>query len=190
MEAALHDHLERLKLLCQTQDYPCKTSADICASACEGGSLRCLQYLHREGYCLDALCCLAAASADNLFCMQYAFSEGCPWSGHVMFAASEYSSFSCLCFAYENGCPWWTLDNFEPLTVGSAQCLLFIERYCPLPAISVLSASPYRRLQSLQSKRAASIWCMLVHSVPVALQHIILQYADLLCAASCSDKKC
>ena len=185
LEAAMHDYLECLELMCQRRDFPFRNSEDICAFACQGGSLRCLQYLFENGYCLHAVCQIAAASGGNLECMQFLLSHSCPWDVQVMYAAAQSGNLACLCFAFENGCPWWDHEEVEPIGITSPQCLLFIVQHCPTPAIAYLSAQTFGLLQAILSKRAASIWCMTPHAMPMAVQQVILQYADLLCAVSC-----
>lgn len=185
VEAATHQRLECLKLLCLHQEYPFKFRAEVCSLACHGGSLPCLQYLHGHGYCLSATCHLAAASAGHLACMQYLLSQDCPWDGSVMFAAAQSGKFDCLCFAYENGCPWWDQDaDLGTASIHSHQCVLFVVKYCPMPVTSMVSDFTYEILQTTQALRTVVIGCLTKRSLPISLQQIILQHADLLCIAS------
>ena len=187
VEAAVHDHLECLQLLCLRTEDAFKNVEGVCTLTCHGGSLPCLQYLHRHGYCLSSLCYVAAASAGKLSCMQYLLSQSCPWDSLVMFSAAQGSSFLCLCFAYENGCPWWDGD-FDKVSISSTQCVLFVEKYCPMPVIRMVSGSTYGVLRTTQARRAVGVWCLTKRCIPVSLQQIILQHADLLCIAVCTRR--
>ena len=189
VEAAVHDHMDCLQRICH-QKYPFKGNEDVCTLTCHGGSLRCLKYLHRHGYCLSASCYIAAASAGKLSCMRYLLAQSCPWDGLVMFSAAQSGNFDCLCFAYENGCPWWDQDvEFNPVSISSLQCALFVEKYCPMPVDSVVSTSTYTLLQKMQTRRTVGLWCLTKNSLPVSLQQVILQHADLLCTAACILRK-
>lgn len=187
--AAVHDHLECLQRLCHRK-YPFKDKEDVCSLTCHGGSLRCLKYLHRNGYCLSANCYIAAASAGKLSCMQYLLAQSCPWDGLVMFSAAQSGHFDCLCFAYENGCPWWDQDDeFDKVSISSLQCVLFVEKYCPMPVDFVVSTSTDMLLRKIQTRRAVGLWCLTKGCLPVSLQQVILQHADLLCTASCTPRE-
>lgn len=194
LEAALHGHLTCLQLLCLHTDYLFRKREDVCTITCHGGSLPCLQYLRRHGYCLSGLCQVAAASAGQLSCMQYLVSENCPWDVQVMWSAAKSGNFLCLCFAYENGCPWCPQDGeygrvtISRATISAPQCLLFVEKYCPVPISSVLSSSTYTLLQSTQMRRAVALWCLTKCSLPCELHQVILQHADLLCTALCARR--
>lgn len=189
IEAAVNNHLECLQRMCHYKGYSFKHNVDVCILTCHGGSLRCLKYLHRQGYCLSATCYIAAASAGKLSCMQYLLSQSCPWDSLVMFSAAQSGNLECLCFAYENGCPWWDQDGkLDTVSISSPQCVLFVEKYCPMTVRSVVSSSTYILLREMQTRRAVGLRCLTKGLLPISLQQVILQHADLLCTASCTPR--
>lgn len=183
--AALHDRFDCLRYLCESKDTY-KDSIDVCVLATQGGSVRCLDYLVQNGYRMDQMCYVAAASGGHLPCMQYLHENNCPWDEQTMYVAARSGSLACLLFAYENGCPWWSMNHgFELLSTSSADCALFLLKYCPLVLrlgqSAVLSDQSIALLQSLQVRRATSIWCMSKCGLPAAVQLAILQHGSLLC---------
>jgi len=169
--AALHDRLDCLRYLCESKDTY-KDSIDVCVLATQGGSVRCLHYLVQNGYRMDKLCHIAAASGGYVPCMQYLHENRCPWDEQTMYVAARSGSLACLLYAYDNGCPWWSLDiGFELLSTSSADCALFLNKYCPLVLklgqSAVMSDQCIAFLQSLQVRRATSIWCMSKYALPV-----------------------
>ena len=184
--AALHDRLDCLRYLCESYPYTYKDSVDVCVLATQGGSVRCLDYLVQNGYSMDQMCYVAAASGGHLPCMQYLHKNNCPWDEQTMYVAARSGSLACLLFAYENGCHWWYLKfGVAPLSTSCADCALFLLKYCPLVLrlgqSAVFSDQSIAFLQSLQVRRATSIWCMSKHGLPAAVQLDILQHSSLLC---------
>ena len=182
--AALHDRLDCLRYLCESKDTY-RDSYDVCVLATQGGSVRCLDYLVQNGYRMDQMCYVAAASGGHLPCMQYLHESNCPWDEQTMYVAARSGSLACLLFAYENGCHWWYMDADKPLSTSCADCALFLLKYCPLVLrlgqSAVFADQSIAFLQSLQVRRAASIWCMSKYGLPAAVQLDILQHSSLLC---------
>ncbi len=184
--AALHDHLDCLQFLCEIKDFPHRDAVDVCVLAAQGGSVRCLCYLAEHGYCVDKLCYTGAASAGHQACLQYLHAQSTPWDEHTMFVSARSGSLACLCYAYKSGCPWWTNDTpVELLSTDSADCILFLDKYCPLPLDAILSEQCIAFLQTLQTQRAAGIWSLSKLSLPSTAQFVILQHASLLCKCEC-----
>ena len=189
LEAALNGHLLCLQYLCETQDFAYRDAQDIGVLAAQGGSIRCLCYLVDHGYRVDEMCYVAAASAGHLCCLEYLHKQKCPWDSNTMFVAARGGSIACLCYAYAHHCPWWELDSeIDHLDTSSTECLLFIEKYCPLLNCDILTARTSELLYTLRSRRIAGIWVMSKYSVPAAVQQSILQYAGVLCQGYCAKR--
>ncbi len=76
-----------------------------CSMAARAGSLRCLQYLHSQGFPWDDETCEYAAMGGHLECLKYLHQHGCPWDESTTFAGAVAGHTKCLAFALENKCP-------------------------------------------------------------------------------------
>jgi hypothetical protein len=97
-----HATLEFLK----NNGWPFPLDNRLPCRAAEYGSLKCLQYLERQGCAFDATVMLKAASTGELDALMHLRDRLVPWDERVVTAATFKGHVNILEFALPNGCPY------------------------------------------------------------------------------------
>ena len=96
----LHDHFDSLVY---ATEHGHVSESDLCFAAAHVGSLRCLAYLHLQGYPWDEKTTSAAAARGQLECLKYAHRLGCPIGHAATTYAMNYGAWRCAKYCVLQG---------------------------------------------------------------------------------------
>ena len=138
--AAEAGHLNILKY-CASRN--CKMTADVMAFAAFGGSLECVEFLHKIGVPWSREVCIYAAQSGSCNTLKRLYELGCPLNEDACSEAALHGYLEVLKFLRNDlNCPWDSLTPALASLGGNKEVLEWcFENNCPVCAHSPVNAA-------------------------------------------------